>query len=476
MTNVPVPTLGATGFVAPSEAAILAGTLADLTAAFGGGLNQGLTTPQGQLASTLAAIIGDCNTQFLQLASQVDPRYAQGRMQDAIGQLYGLTRLPATSTTVSALCIGAAGTVIPAGVPVAKDAIGNLYSTSGGTIPVGGSITLTFANTVAGPTAFVGPLTIYQTTPGWDLIGTSTFLGLGQALESQQAFEARRQASVGVNSSGNISAIRAAVLASGSTLTPAQTPTDSYVVENYSNAVETIGGLSVPPNSIYVAVVGGNLAAIAQALWAKKDVGCGYACSAYFTASILAGVLTVTAVSSGLLAVGQTIEGNGIPTGITITSQLTGASGGVGTYQLSSTAAGTVLSQAMDSATVIYVPDTSFPAPQPTYRVAFTVPVTLPINILVTLAAGSNPPANALSLLQDPSLGLVMAITGADGGNPAHIGANVYGSRFYQTINQILPGVPIVSVQVGSGTPNQNVQALNANQFPSIGTITLGFA
>ncbi len=474
-TTVPVPTLGPTGFTAPDEATILAAVQTDLSTAFGGGLNSGLSTPQGQLASTLAAIIADCNAQFLQVVSQVDPRYAQGRMQDAIGQVYGLTRLPATSTTVSAPCLGAAGTVIPAGVPVAKDAVGNLYSTSGGTIPAGGTITLTFANAIAGATAFVGPLTIYQTTPGWDTIGVTTFLGLGQALESPQAFETRRQASVAINSSGNLSAIRAAVLASGASLTPSQTPSDAYVVENFTNAAQTIGGMNVPANSIYVAVVGGNLAAIAQAIWSKKDVGCGYAASAYFTGSITGTVLTVTAVSSGTLAVGQEIAGTGIPTGVTIASLGTGT-GGTGTYNLSSAGAGTIPSEAMNSATAIYVPDTSYAVPQPTYRVTFTVAISTPINVQVTLAAGSNPPANALALLSDPSSGLVMAFTGADGGSPAHIGGSVYGSRFYPTIAQILPGVPIVSVLVSGGSSFSNVQGLNANQIPSIGTITLGFA
>lgn len=58
--------------------------------------------------------------------------------------------------------------------------------------------------------------------------------------------------------------------------------------------------------------------------------------SASFTGSIGGGtpstVLTVAAVTSGTVAVGQTIAGTGVLANTTITSQLSGAAGGVGTY------------------------------------------------------------------------------------------------------------------------------------------------
>jgi len=80
------------GFAAPAETDILAGVLADITAALGGNVNQDLTTPQGQLAESETAIIGDCNDQILSVFNGVDPRTASGRMQDAIGFIYFLRR------------------------------------------------------------------------------------------------------------------------------------------------------------------------------------------------------------------------------------------------------------------------------------------------------------------------------------------------------------------------------------------------
>ena len=62
VTNVPFPVLGPTGYSMPAESAILAGVIADFQAAFGGNLNlsltspASLTTPQGQLVSSIAAM------------------------------------------------------------------------------------------------------------------------------------------------------------------------------------------------------------------------------------------------------------------------------------------------------------------------------------------------------------------------------------------------------------------------------------
>ncbi|MCP8712982.1 hypothetical protein IGB19_35380, partial [Streptomyces sp. AC04842] len=103
------------GLVLPEESEILAGVLADMDSAFGGGLNKSLETPQGQLASTTTAIIGDKNSEFASYVNQVDPAFAAGRMQDAIGRIYFLDRKPGTATTVIATCMGLTGVTIPVG-------------------------------------------------------------------------------------------------------------------------------------------------------------------------------------------------------------------------------------------------------------------------------------------------------------------------------------------------------------------------
>jgi hypothetical protein len=74
-TAVPFPVLGDRGFVAPDEQAILVGVTSDLNGAFGGNLNPQLSTPQGQIASSLTAIIGDADAMFVLFANLVDPAY-----------------------------------------------------------------------------------------------------------------------------------------------------------------------------------------------------------------------------------------------------------------------------------------------------------------------------------------------------------------------------------------------------------------
>ena len=269
-TNVPSPTFGTNGFIIPSESAILTGAQEDINAAFGGNLNPALITPQGQIASSLAAIIGDCNNQYIQLTNQVDPAYAAGRMQDAIGRIYFLTRIPAAGTVTTVNCTGLQGVTIPVGALLqAQD--GNLYSATESTvIPASGTVAITFQCLTTGPIACPAQtFTIYQTVYGWNTAISSAAGVEGNAVESRAAFELRRQQSVAQNAVGTLPAILGAVLAVPGVL-------DAYVVDNPTNSPATIGGVTIGANALYVGVYGGTAAAVAYAIWTKKPPGCPY--------------------------------------------------------------------------------------------------------------------------------------------------------------------------------------------------------
>jgi hypothetical protein len=494
VTNVPSPTLGTTGLVVPDEASILSGVVADMQAAYGGSLNLNpgisstLSTAQGQLATSLTAIIASKDSMMAQYVSQLDPKYSQGRMQDAIGYLYYLTRLPAISTQVSCTCSGAVGTVIPIGSQV-QDTAGNIYSCIvGGTIGSGGNVTLTFANVVAGPIVCApGSVnTVYITIPGWDSVTNASAGITGQNVESSIAFEARREACIPLNSIGQASAIRAAILNTGQDLTPMQVPLDARVVENYSAFTQIIGGITVQPSSVFICVAGGNATEIAAAICSKKDVGCNYTDAAYFTASLtaLSTTMTVSAMTyganSGYIAAGQQINspsGSTIAGGpYTIVQQLGGTPGGIGTYQVAASGISTgpgFSSQALSSAVVVQVPDTGYAMPYPIYQVDCAQAVDTPINVQVTLATATNPPSTAQTTLQN---GLGDAFTGADGLAAATIGGTFYNSRLYALVSALLPGVGVLGVLVGSGTPSNVYQTLNMNQYPVLGTVTVVYA
>jgi len=271
MTNVPFPSFGPDGFTSPEELDILAGVARDFSDAFGGALNTNVSTPQGQLATSLAAVIGAFNDLFVDFTNQVDPAYASGRMQDAIARIYFLTRRAATPTLVTGTASGATGVIIPAG-SLAKASDGTIYqSLSTATIPASGSVDIPFAALTTGPIACpAGSLNrIYRTVPGWDSITNTTDGTIGQYQESRDAFEERRAASVAINANGILPAIRGAVL---------NVPgiADAYVTENATASAVTIGTQTIAARTLYVCVEGGTDDDVARAIWTKKAPGCGY--------------------------------------------------------------------------------------------------------------------------------------------------------------------------------------------------------
>jgi hypothetical protein len=270
-TNVPAPTLTDTGFVAPDDGDLLAGMFADLQVAFGGNLNQGLSTPQGQLAAALAFILSNGNAALLAMANNVDPAFAQGRFQDAIGRLYFMTRNEAIATSVGVTLVGAAGTLVPVG-SLAQSADGSIYqNTADATIGSGGAVSATFAAIVPGPAPCPANSLnrIYRAVSGWDAIYNPADGTLGRDVESRIDFEGRRAASVALNSVGLLPSLRAAVLDVDNVL-------DAFVTENSSASSLAIGSVTLAPHSLYVAAQGGLDADVARAIWSKKAPGCDY--------------------------------------------------------------------------------------------------------------------------------------------------------------------------------------------------------
>lgn len=306
--------------------------------AFGGGVNPALNTPQGQISSSEAAIISDKNDQIALLCNQIDPQYATGRFQDAIGRFYFMTRDGAEPTVVQCILTGPGG-VVPAAT-LAKDTSGNTYTLLAAvTIPAGGTAISSWANIVTGPIACPrGTLSqVYQAVPGWDAITNPADGALGQNVESPQAFEFRRQQSVALNAMSITQAILAKVFAVANVL-------DCYVIDNPGGVIVPTGSTNYPlaPHSVYVAVVGGLATDIVQAIWSKKSGGCNYSPS----------------------PVGQApVPGNG-----------------------------TVVAQ-----TVL---DMSYEYPQPAYQVAYLTPAPLPILFAVQIINNPTLPANLTALIQ----------------------------------------------------------------------------
>ena len=407
-TNVPAVQFTTTGLVLPSEAAILAGVQQDYNAAFGGNLNPQLSSPQGQLCSSTAAAIANANTTFATFVNQVDPDTATGFMQDAIARIYFLNRNPAVPTSVNLQCAGAFGTAIGVGA-LAQDTSGNIYTcTQAGVIPVGGSITLPFANVVAGPTACAANTVtrIYQAINGWESVNNSAPGTTGSNVETPAAFEYRRKQSVGKNAQGSIPAVYAACFGVANVL-------DVFVTQNNTNATIS-GAINGNPNStsypvaahsIYIAVTGGAAQDVATAIWQNTNVGASY---------------QTAAGSAGATLVTQTVT------------------------------------------------DTSgYNAPYPSYTVKYINPASTPIYFAVNLASSSLLPSNIVTLVQQA---IIAQFTGqAQGSLRERIGSQILASRYFGPVQAIGPEVSILTITIGftSAVGNAALQ-MGIDQEPTI--------
>lgn len=472
-TNVPAPTFGPTGFVAPAESAILAGVQADQQAAFGGNLNPSLTTPQGQLAQSLAAIIGDANNQFVALANGVDPAFASGRMQDAIGRIYFIERNPAQSTVVTLTCYGLTGTTIPVGAQ-AVDQAGNRYlATAAGTIPAGGNVQLPFACVTTGPIAApIGYVNgIYQAIPGWDSCTNPAAGVIGSNVESRADFEFRRQASVAANSQGSLQAILGSVLSVPGVV-------DAYAAENTS---------STTSGAVFTGYISGTTLTV-TAMTSGKIVA-GHVILA--GSGIVAGT-TITALGSGTggtgtytVSISQTVASSGSPEAMTAADggvPLVGNSIYVCAYGGDSTAIATAIYTkkspgcAMNGNTTVSITDSvNYAPPFPTYPITFQVPTPTPILFSVAMQSNSMVPANAIDLVRGA---IIAAFSGQDGGPRARIGAYLFASRFYAGIANLGTWALIYSVQLGITAANQSSILVPANEIPTVSSsnITVTFA
>lgn len=267
MSNIPKVKFTPSGVVIPSESEALTGAQDDINQAFGGTLNPALETPQGQLATSLAAIVADKDARIVDISNQVNPDFSTGRWQDAIGRIYFLERIAGQGTVVNTVCHGLAGTTLPTGA-LANDANGNEYALdSAVTIGSDGTVIASFTASNVGPTPVPPALSIVQAVSGWDSITVSSGV-VGRDIETRNEFEQRRRQSVAKNAIGIAQSIQANVLTVSGVV-------DAYTYDN-SDIAKTVSGVALVANSIYVCVEGGSNADVAQAIWTKKPPGCAY--------------------------------------------------------------------------------------------------------------------------------------------------------------------------------------------------------
>ena len=104
---------------------------------------------------------------------------------------------------------------------------------------------------------------------GWDTAVNPQAATVGQNAETQGAFEARRYASVGLNSRGTIAAVYARVANCANVVS-------CIVRENKTNMPIETDGYFIKAHSVFVSVVGGSDEDIAEAIYNSCSAGCDY--------------------------------------------------------------------------------------------------------------------------------------------------------------------------------------------------------
>lgn len=530
VSNVPKITFGPTGLIVPTEQAILAGVQADINAAFGGNVNAGLSTPQGQIAVSEAAVIAAANAQFLALVNGIDPAYAAGRMQDGIGRIYMMSRIQAIATSVTATCTGIAGTLIPIGA-LAIDKSGAIYAaTQLGTIPtpavVAGSITGTVL-TITGVTS--GVVGQWQNVTGTGITG-------GTVITAQLSGVTGGAGTYSVNTS-HVGTGAITITTSGVGVTFANTMTGPIACPaGFLNAIyRSVPGwdtvLNTPAgatgnnvesradfelrrqSSVAINAQGTYPSVLASVLSVPNVLDAyvlgnplGVTSGASITGSIAGtpSVLTVASVVSGTIAIGQIITGAGVAPGTYITAgsgvtwsvninqgvsltALTCAQGGVplkphsiyvgvsgGTSAAVAKAIWNKMSPGCDynGNTTVAVQDTTPPyaAPFPTYNVVYNTLTPTPVSVAVSLLNNANVPSDAISQITNA---IIATFTGANGSPRARAGATVLHSGFYAPLFALGSWVQIVDLAVGIGTANRPSLLMQIDQEPTISASTI---
>lgn len=265
-----------TGITIPKTSDIRADIAAKFQAAFqASGSTEVANTdpdqPLGQLVDALVAEIEAKNSEIAFLANVFSMDQATGSFLDQLVSLYFIERKVSEPTIVQCTCTGLQGTVIPFGA-VVQDTNGNQYRclTTNVTIGSTGTATVNFAAVTHGPLE-VQPETVTKivtTVPGWDSVTNPVAGVTGRDEESDAVLRDRTKQSVALNSHGSVSAIESAIAQVDGVI-------DVSVLENITNVPEEQFGVTVPGHSIAVCVAGGEGTDIAQAIYEKKDAGCG---------------------------------------------------------------------------------------------------------------------------------------------------------------------------------------------------------
>lgn len=235
-------------------------------------INLDSSSPMGQVVDLLVAEIESKNAEIAFLSNMLNLSSARGVWLDALGSLYFIERKMSEPTVVTCECTGVAGTLIPFGSLV-EDANGNklrLLDTRGITISADGKGSGQFSTIEHGAIVINAHSVtkIVTVVAGWDTVDNSSSGAIGRDRETDAEYLARIKISLANNAQGTIEALRADITALEGVIA-------CTVLENITNVPLTKYGVQLTGHSVGICVYGGDDGDIAEAIYKKKDAGCG---------------------------------------------------------------------------------------------------------------------------------------------------------------------------------------------------------
>lgn len=270
--------ISSTGITVASQAELVTQFTAAMQLIYGNDIDLDPDSPDGQMMMIFIQSVLDLEDLIVQVFNTFDPDNAIGNVLDERAAINGIQRQAGTftfvnvtiSTSQSVNLYGLDQSVQP--VFTVSDNAGNQYKlavTQLGFNPGGGGSALSFQAANPGavtptPNTITIPVTIILGVTTINNAGVASTIGVDE--ESDAAFRVRRQQSVSLASQGYLAGLLAAL----------ENITGMSAVSVYENNTASNDGDGVPGHSIWVIVSGtADPAAIAQAIYDKRNAGCG---------------------------------------------------------------------------------------------------------------------------------------------------------------------------------------------------------
>ena len=258
------PTISPTGITIPTYNDIYQSLIAIMQGIYGSDIYVAADSQDGQWLAALAQAINNSNQAAVAVYQAYSPTYAQGAGLDSVIKINGLKRDTSTNSSAVGNVIGVAGTVITDGVVM--DINSNLWNLPTTVIiPVGGSIAeLITAQKAGSISAGIGQINaIYNPQLGWQSFSNTSAATEGNPVETDGQVRVRQAASTALPAQSIKEAIYGALSNISGVLR----------VTVYENDTDVTDGNGVSANTIISIVQGGDVNAIANAIYILKPPG-----------------------------------------------------------------------------------------------------------------------------------------------------------------------------------------------------------